>query len=121
MNFKAKNIDLTDSIKQYAEDKISMLEKYIDIESDTNIFAELEIGKEVSDQHSGDIFISILNLEIGGELYRVESETDNLYAAIDEVKDEATRVLRKGKNKKRDLVRRGALKIKNMVRGWGKK
>ena len=57
-----------------------------------------------------------MNLQLAGDLYRAEAEAESMNAAIDEVKDELTRQLRKGKEKRTDLFRRSAAQVKEWLR-----
>jgi len=116
INIKATNMELDQAVKQYAEEKVLKLKKYIPDTEDMEVIAQIELGKEVRDQHSGDVFIAELNIEISGEFHRAVAEKDDLYAAIDEMKDEADRILRKSKGKKNSLIKWGGAKIKNMLR-----
>ena len=117
ISIRGRNIDLTDAVEDYARKKIDMLEKHISAPEDAGIFAHVELGKEVRDQMSGDIFVAVIDLDIAGEVHHVESERGDLYAAIDEMRDEVMRVLKRSQGKRRDLFRRGALRIKEMIRG----
>ncbi len=53
---------------------------------------------------------------IGGKLFRVESENDDLYASIDEVRDDLEEEIKKFKAKKDTIFIRGARSIKKMMR-----
>ncbi len=108
---------LTESVEDYARKKVKSLEKLLGADEEAGIFAQVELGKEVRDQMSGDIFVANIDLDIAGEVHHVEVEQSDLYAAIDEMKDEMARVIRTSQEKKRDLFRRGSLKIKEMLRG----
>ena len=117
ISIKSRNIELTGPVEKYARKKVSSLEKHITADEDASIFAQVELGKEVRDQMTGDIFVASIDLDIAGEVHHVEVEQNDLYAAIDEMKDEMTRVVRSSQDKKRDLFRRGSLKLKEMIRG----
>ncbi len=117
INIKGRNIKLTEAVEDYARKKISSLEKHITNDPEAGIFVQVELGKEVRDQMSGDIFVAAMDLDIAGEVHHVEVEQGDLYAAIDEMKDEMIRVVRGSRDKKRDMFRRGSLKIKEMIRG----
>ena len=119
INFKATNMELTEAVKQYAEEKITKLTKYIPDQPDIEVKAQVELGKEVGDQRAGDIFLAELNMEVSGQFYRAAAEKDDLYAAIDQMRDEAARVLKKDKGRKNSLYRQGGSKIKNFLKGLG--
>ncbi|MCI0619825.1 ribosome-associated translation inhibitor RaiA [Candidatus Wolfebacteria bacterium] len=113
-NIKATNIELTPAIRAYVEEKVVMLGKLID-PNDTIARADVEVGQTTKHHQSGDIFRAEINLHIAGADLRTESEREDLYAAIDEAKDELMRQLRKEKTKRTDLVRRGGLALKRML------
>ncbi|MDZ7726131.1 MAG: ribosome-associated translation inhibitor RaiA [Candidatus Campbellbacteria bacterium] len=114
---KATNMELTDPIRDYLNEKLKDVEKFIPKnESEPNV--DIEIGKTTNHHSSGeDLYFAEINVNVKGDLYRYVSENAELYAAIDKMKDEIIRELRRNKEKKRDLFRRGALKFKNMIRG----
>lgn len=64
------------------------------------------------------MFRAEFNLFVGGKQYNAASEKEDLYAALDDVKDEIARELSKSKTRTRDLARRGGASIKNIVRGF---
>lgn len=117
IQFKATNIELTDAIKNYVEEKLVSVEKILNAEQ-TEPLAEVEIGKETPHRQSGDsLFFAEINLTVAGSLFRSHTQASELYAAIDEMKDEITREVKQDKEKKRGLVRRGAHRLKQMIRG----
>ena len=115
LNIKATSMELTPAIREYVEEKITALEKMVD-DSDTTAHADVEVGQTSKHHQHGDIFRAEINLSIAGEMLRVESQQDNLYAAIDEVKDEMQRQLRKVKTKRESAQRKGGLQFKKMLR-----
>lgn len=121
ISLTGRNVKITEAIEDYAIKKVSSLEKHISADEEAGIFAQVELGKEVRDQMSGEIYVASIDLDIAGEVHHVEVEQSDLYAAIDEMRHEMSRVVRNSQNKKRDLFRRGALKIKEMLRGFSNK
>lgn len=119
INIKATNMELNNEIRDYVDSRIKSLDKFIDAtENDTAIF-DVEVGKTTTAQHTGNIFRAEINLKVHGNFYRAEETTDHLFASIDKATSEIERQLRKGKKKRIDLIRRGAEKIKNILK-WGK-
>lgn len=118
IQIKSTNIELTEAIKDYLEEKLQGAEKILNAE-ETEPLAEVELGKETNHHQSGDaLYFAETNLEVGGSFYRSRSQASELYAAIDTMKDEIMREIRRDKEKKRSLMRRGALKVKHMIRGF---
>jgi putative sigma-54 modulation protein len=105
INIKATKMKLTPAIRDYVQKKMDMLEKYLG--AIKVLHCEVEIGMAVGSHHSGEIFRAEVNLEVPGELLRVEKEEADLYKAIDKVKDHMSRSIKKYKEKKMDKKRKG--------------
>lgn len=117
INIKATNLELTQAISDYLEKRISTLDKFVN-KNDESAMADVEVGKSTKHHQSGDIFRAEINLHVAGKNLRAVSEKDNLYAAIDEAKDEMAREITSHKAKQRTLLRRGGAKIKDFLRGF---
>jgi len=120
INIKATNIEITPAIQEYVEKKVMSLEKFFRDKSDT-VLASVEIGMTTNHHKSGDIFRAEVNLSDAGsgDQTYAESEKDDLYSAIDEMKDKAERECLSLKNKRHTLIKRGAARLKNMLRFRG--
>jgi ribosomal subunit interface protein len=113
ITFKHNNSDAKRSIDDFASQKLSVLEKYIGDETD--VICEVEFEKAAS-QNSGAICRVEVNLWVGGVLYRAESTQITYEAAVDIVKDELDREMRKANSKRSSLMRKGGRMIKEMIR-----
>ncbi len=103
INIHGTGIELTTAIKQYAEEKISGLTKFFD-----NIRqADIDIGLRSHHHNKGKIFYAEVNLHVPGELVRVEKDSEDLYKAIDKVKDHLKVDLEKRKEKMRTKDKKG--------------
>jgi len=114
INIKGTKIELTAAIESYIKKKIGGVEKFITMHAGEEIRAEVEIGKTTKHHHSGDIFRAEVNLSIHGKQFRATSEKSDLYAAIDDARDELVRELNSSKDKERTMFRRGATAIKKL-------
>jgi len=104
LNIKATKIELTPKAKGYVQEKMDMLQKYL---GDIQVLnCDVEIGMAVGGQNSGEIYRAEVNLELPGELLRVEKTEKELFKAIDKVKDHLTRSIRRYKEKRIDKKRR---------------
>lgn len=117
-NIKATGIELTPAIRDYFTKKVALLEKLVPPE-DESVAADLEVGKTTAHHQSGDVFRAEINLHAYGEILRAEAVREDLYAAIDETKDEMADILRKKKKKNNTLRRKGGAWIKKILRGMG--
>jgi|GEM_PF-181038 putative sigma-54 modulation protein len=115
-NIKAVNVSLAPEVREYLDRRLTALDKFIDPTDDANI-CYVEIGRTTSHHKTGDIFRAEITCHIGGKSLRAEAEKEDLYSAIDEVKDEMALELRRDKTKRLSLVKRGGLVVKNLLKG----
>lgn len=100
INIHGTNLELTPALRAYAEEKISGLTKYFD-----NITqADIDIGRNTNHHQKGDVYFAEVNLHVPGQILRVVKEEEDLYKAIDKVKDHMKDQLStlKGKMRNRD-------------------
>lgn len=114
---KFTNIESTPAISEYIDKKVTMLEKFID-ENDTSALADVEVGKTTNRHAGGEVFRAEINFHVGTKHLRAESTTSDLYASIDEAKDEIARELDVSKKKETTLFRKGGKKIKDILKGF---
>jgi len=113
INYKATNVNLEPHLQRLVDQKFESLEKYIGNETDTQ--CEVEFEKETA-QQSGNIFRVEANLWLAGKLYRAEASEANFETAIDEVRNELDKELRRANDKQNTLMKRGGRIIKKMMR-----
>jgi putative sigma-54 modulation protein len=99
LNIKATKIELTSAIKDYVQKKMDMLEKYLG--NFQVISAHVELELTTRHHVKGEIFRAEVNLELPGKLLRVEKTEEDLYKAIDKVKDHLEEAIKKYKETKR--------------------
>ena len=100
ITIQGTGIDLTESIKEYAEEKIGGVEKFFD-----NIqTVDVDLG-ELNHPNAGKTFYAEVNVSIPGKLIRVRKDSETLYKAIDKVKDHLKVEFEKMKGKMRDKDR----------------
>ena len=117
INIKATGIELTQAISDYVYKKISSIEKYLD-KSNTDVIAQVEVGRSTRHHKTGNIFRAEVHITgMGLDLYAV-SEMEDLYAAIDVVKDEIVHNVVQSKGKRQTLAKRGAGMMKNIMKGF---
>jgi len=104
IRIKATKIELTENIKDYVQEKMDMLEKYLGNIQILN--CDVEVGMSVGGQQKGQIYRAEVNLSVPGKLLRVEKTEKDLFKAIDKVKDHLEIIIKKYKEKKIDRKRR---------------
>lgn len=112
----SKNLEITSATDDYIRKKLASLEKFIKDANQEITVAEVEVGRTTRHHRSGDIFRAEINLSLNGKMFRVESEKEDLFSAIDEVRDDLEAEIKKFKNKKETIFIRGARSIKKRFR-----
>lgn len=101
INIRAMGMDLTDAIKQYAEEKMSTLEKYYD----NILHIEIDLGLETHHHNKGEIYRCSTMVEVPNRVFKVEKTEKNLYKSIDKVRDHLREEITAWKEKLRDANR----------------
>ena len=112
---KATNILLTPDIENYLDKKLAHVEKFF--EGSEAAIADIELGKVSAHHRHGDVFKAEVTITNGSNQYRAVAEREDLYGAIDQVKDELLHELKMGLGRKRRIFRRSAAKLKNILKG----
>jgi len=107
VNIKATNIELTAALRSYIIEKMNMLEKYLG-NTVKVLHLDFEIEKTITNQNKGEIFRAEANMEVPGNMLRVEKTERDMYKAIDKVKDHMEIVIKRHKDKLEDK-RRGKI------------
>ena len=114
---KNKNVSPDVKTEKYLEKKLESLKKFLKNFNQELLLVEAELGKVTGRQRKGDIFRAEINLSVGGgKIFRVESEQSDLYSAIDEVRDDLEREIKKFKTKNETIFIRGARSITKKFR-----
>ncbi len=109
LNINATGIDLTDAIRQTVEEKFYGLEKYFD----NIVQIDADVGKKTGNHHrKGDIYYAEVTIHVPGETLFVEKSEDDLYKAINKVKDHCKYVLDDYKEKMRQVDRKHIRSVK---------
>jgi ribosomal subunit interface protein len=115
ITFKTKRVDLTDELIAYAHKRLSTCEKFLGTASETAL-CDVELAKPLQ-QNSGAVFYAEANLEANGTLHRATAKAETLEAAIDMIKHELQKELRRAKEKQQTSVQRGGAKAKKVLQG----
>ena len=120
ISFKATQLELTPEIRAYAEEKVRMIERLLD-DRDADARADVELGQTTQHHQSGDIFRAEINLHTAQLSLRAEAQQADIFAAIDVAKDELIEEIRRSKDKKSSMMRRGGRMFKDVMQkmGWG--
>ncbi|MDD2807674.1 MAG: ribosome-associated translation inhibitor RaiA [Patescibacteria group bacterium] len=88
---------VTPEIESYIEKKITELEKFVSRFGDITVF--IEIGQSTFHHKHGDIFFAKADVKLPKKTIHAEAEMNDLFSAIDKIKDELKIELRKYKDK----------------------
>ena len=99
VTIKATNLKLTPGIKKVIEEKIATLDKFIP-HIDTSVEAFVEVALETRHHKKGNIYYAEINIKVPGKILRSEARREDIYQAINEVKDELQRILKGYKKRK---------------------
>lgn len=121
ITIKATNLKLTSSLKNYIEEKINDLEKFIPQTEEKDFFsgkgkpsfeAWVEVGKTTVHHHKGKVFRAECQIRLPGKSLRAESIKEDLHLAVDEVKDELQIEIKKYRQIRVSKFKKFTLKMK---------
>ena len=72
-----RHVDSTESLKEYAEEKLSKIDKYFDYPIEAHIVLTAEKFRRMAD----------VTLNVNGAVIKADEETEDMYSAIDQVMD----------------------------------
>ncbi len=98
---KAKNMEVTEWLREYVETKIGKLDRYLPSISEARVELSTEKVKSAQDRQ-----VAQVTLRSNGTILRAEERTDDIFASIDAVLDKIHRQIARYKGKRRDRGRR---------------
>ncbi len=121
INIKATNLEMTDELRDFTEEKVSSIEKFMSLKDDDEVIVDVEIMKDYGEHHKkGKIYRAEINLQYGSKICRVDKREYDIHSAIDEVVKEMKREVKRMRERKNDLFRKGASDLKKLLK-FGKK
>ena len=97
-----KQLKITDAIRAYAEEKIEKISKYTDAITEVDVVLSVVNTKSEGEVHKADGLVYASGTKI-----KIEAESSDLYAAIDDLSDRLERQVRKYKEKQKDHNKKG--------------
>ncbi len=95
ITIRANGIDLTPAIKGYVEEKFESIQKFFP----SMLLIDVTVGMETHHHNKGDIYSCSANVEIPGNVLKIERNEEDLYKAIDKVKDHLRETLAQRKER----------------------
>jgi len=123
INLKGTNLELTDSIKDYVEKKVTNLEKIVGKieEGGGEVHAHFEVGRSTNHHKGGEVFHADCLINVDGKRFYHSADEEDLYKAIDAIKESLFIDIEKYKTRKQTLFYRGARSVKKMLKGLSKR
>jgi putative sigma-54 modulation protein len=123
INLQSKNLELTEAIKDYILKRVTNLEKLLaNLESEKGeAKVSFEVLKTTNHHKAGEIFRADCTIFISGDKFYGSCNHEDLYAAIDAVKEKLYREIQKNKDRRQTLFKRGGSSIKKMLKGLSKR
>ncbi len=112
-NIKGTGVEIVDELRSYAEKHLQQAEKFI---KDDGAHATVELEHQPA--RDGVKFRAEYTVSVSGKSYRAEEWGESLHAAMDLCIDELVSELRRSKEKRQHIFRRGAARAKAMLQGW---
>ena len=109
-----KDFDLTEALKIHAQEKLSLLYKFLNkTESETSF--NLRLGKTTNHHNSGKIYYAEISIHTPEKNFGGKVESDDIYAAIDILKDDMAESISQYKDKSHTLDIKDARKFKESL------
>ncbi|MFH1200750.1 MAG: ribosome-associated translation inhibitor RaiA [bacterium] len=123
INLQGKGMELTESIKDYISKRVTNLEKLLSNIEKTGgeVAVNFEVAKNTNHHKLGAVFHADCLINIKGEKFYSSADEEDLYQAIDVVKENLFREISKNKDRRQTLFKRGALSVKKMLKGLSKR
>lgn len=113
-NIKGTELAITTELRGYVEKCLSQADKFL--QSDSSAHTDVEL--QYSSMRDGGKYRAEFTVSAAGALYRKEEWGTTMHEAIDLASAGLIKELRQHKKKKMHFVRRGAGKVKDIIRGF---
>lgn len=116
-------MELTDAIKNHLFKKETNLDRLLaKIEATgVEVSGNFEVSKNTNHHKSGSVFHADCVLNVRGEEFYASADEEDLYQAIDRVKESLFREISKNKDRRQTLFKRGAASVKKMLKGLSRR
>jgi len=123
INLLGKNIELTEAIKDYVLKRVTNLGKLLSRieEGEGKVMVNFEVSKSTNHHKSGEVFHADCLIKIDGKEFYGSADKEDLYEAVDSVKDSLYNEINKNKDRRQTLFKRGAASVKRMIKGISKR
>lgn len=118
INLQAKNIEITEAIRDYIEKRVTNLGKVLTQieENGGEVQVLFDIGRNTKHK-GGEVFHADCLVNVNGKKFYASADKEDLYEAVDDIKENLFHEISKNKDKKLSLFHRGARRMKSALKG----
>ena len=110
----AKDIEVGGNLEEHIQTRIGTLDRLL--KHDTESFCDLRLGKNSKSHKHGKIFFAEAKIKTAHKNYGARAEGESPVAAVDELKDELSKKIRRNKDKRVSLRNKGGRIMKDLLR-----
>jgi len=123
INLKGSNIELTQPINDYVVKRVTNLEKLLSgiEERGGEVNVNFDVARSTNHHKTGDVFHADCLINIDGNKFYASADEEDLYTAIDAIKESLHRDISKNKDRRQTLIVRGARSVKKMLKGLSRR
>lgn len=113
---------MSQAISDYVDKRLDKIATFVG--ADPSIMCDVELSRTTEHHKKGEVFRAEVHIVGSGLDAYAAADREDLYAAIDDVRDDILRELKVKKGKQISYIRRGGAQIKAMAKGivpWGEK
>ena len=123
INLQGKNVELTEAVKDYVSKRVTNLGKLLSRIEDGGgkVMVNMDLSRSTQHHKSGEIFHADCLVKIDGKEFYGSADEEDLYQAIDTLKDSLYNEINKNNDRSQTLFKRGATSIKKMMKGLSKR
>ena len=122
INLQSKNLEITEAIHDYVEKRVTNLGKLLSQIEEGGGEVQVLFDMSRNTKHKeGEIFHADCLVNVNGKKFYASSDKEDLYEAIDDIKESLFNEISRKKDKEQTLFKRGALSVKKMMKGLTKR
>lgn len=99
IDIEATNLELTPILREYIEEKIGRLSKFLTRFEKDSVHVRVEVARLTRHHRHGNVYHAEANLHFPGGMFRAEHQAESIRIAIDKVKGLLQREIIKHKPK----------------------
>ena len=122
INLQSKNMEITEAIHDYVEKRVTNLSKVLSQieEGGGEVKVLFDIARNTKHKE-GEVFHADCLVNVDGKKFYASSDKEDLYEAIDDIKENLYNEISRKKDREQTLFKRGALSVKKMMKGLSKR